>query len=164
MGNKVRIGMIGLGARGKGLLETAYLEHPDAEFVVVCDKYEDRCQEAAKMIEKSGRNTPKMVTDYKEVLQMPDVDAVIICASWDMHVEMCIEAMKAGKYVGCEVGGAYSLRECWKLIETYEETKVPVMFLENCLYGRDEMMVLNMAEQGVLGEIVHCEGGVIVMT
>lgn len=36
MGNKVRIGMIGLGARGKGLLETAYLEHPDAEFVVVC--------------------------------------------------------------------------------------------------------------------------------
>ena len=37
MGNKVRIGMIGLGARGKGLLETAYLEHPDAEFVVVCD-------------------------------------------------------------------------------------------------------------------------------
>lgn len=40
MGNKVRIGMIGLGARGKGLLETAYLEHPDAEFVVVCDKYE----------------------------------------------------------------------------------------------------------------------------
>ena len=100
MGNKVRIGMIGLGARGKGLLETAYLEHPDAEFVVVCDKYEDRCQEAAKVIEKSGRNTPKMVTDYKEVLQMPDVDAVIICASWDMHVEMCIEAMKAGKYVG----------------------------------------------------------------
>lgn len=84
---------------------------------------------------------------------------LIICASWDMHVEMCIEAMKAGKYVGCEVGGAYSLRECWKLIETYEETKVPVMFLENCLYGRDEMMVLNMAEQGVLGEIVHCEGG-----
>ena len=159
MGNKVRIGMIGLGARGQGLLETAYLEHPDAEFVVVCDKYEDRCQEAAKVIEKSGRNTPKMVTDYKEVLQMPDVDAVIICASWDMHVEMCIEAMKAGKYVGCEVGGAYSLRECWKLIETYEETKVPVMFLENCLYGRDEMMVLNMAEQGVLGEIVHCEGG-----
>ena len=62
MGNKVRIGMIGLGARGKGLLETAYLEHPDAEFVVVCDKYEDRCQEAAKVIEKSGRNTPKMVT------------------------------------------------------------------------------------------------------
>lgn len=88
MGNKVRIGMIGLGARGKGLLETAYLEHPDAEFVVVCDKYEDRCQEAAKVIEKSGRNTPKMVTDYKEVLQMPGVDAVIICASWDMHVEM----------------------------------------------------------------------------
>lgn len=159
MGKKVNIGMIGLGARGKGLLETAYLEHPDAEFVAVCDVYEDRCREAADIIEKSGRKRPHITTDYKEILTMPEVEAVIICSSWDMHIEMSIEAMRAGKYVGCEVGGAYSLRECWKLVEAYEETGVPIMFLENCLYGRDEMMVANMAEMGVLGEIVHCEGG-----
>ena len=67
--------------------------------------------------------------------------------------------MKAGKYVGCEVGGAYSVRDCWKLVETYEETKVPVMLMENCIYGRDEMMVENMVQQGVMGRIVHCEGG-----
>ena len=159
MGKKVRIGIIGLGARGKGLLETAYLEHPDAEFVAVCDRYEDRCREAAAVIEKSGRPAPRQVTDYHDILQMPDVDAVVICASWEAHTQMCIEAMEAGKYAACEVGGAYSLRECWRLVETYERTGVPVMFLENCLYGRDEMMVANMAEQGVLGTIVHCEGG-----
>ena len=86
MGNKVRIGMIGLGARGKGLLETAYLEHPDAEFVVVCDKYEDRCQEAAKMIEKSGRNTPKMVTDYKEVWGGSSPETSFDCSGFVSYV------------------------------------------------------------------------------
>ena len=158
MKDKIRIGMIGLGARGTGLLELVYVQHPDVEFAAVCDSYMDRCEKAAEIIEKSGRKRPVITTDYKEVLAMPEVDAVILCTSWDHHVDLCIEAMEAGKPVGCEVGGAYSVRECWKLVEVYERTKVPVMMMENCVYGRDEMMVLNMAEQGVLGTIVHCEG------
>ena len=52
--SKLRLAMIGLGSRGKGLLEIAYLEHPLAEFVAVCDKYEDRCKEGADVIEKAG--------------------------------------------------------------------------------------------------------------
>lgn len=159
MKDKIRIGMIGLGARGIGLLEMVYVQHPDVEFAAVCDRYMDRCEKAAEIIEKSGRNRPVITTDYKEVLAMPEVDAVILCTSWDHHVDLCIEAMEAGKPVGCEVGGAYSVRECWKLVEAHERTGVPVMMMENCVYGRDEMMVLNMAEQGVLGKIVHCEGG-----
>lgn len=159
MKDKIRIGMIGLGARGTGLLELVYVQHPDVEFAAVCDSYMDRCEKAAEIIEKSRRKRPVITTDYKEVLAMPEVDAVILCTSWDHHVDLCIEAMEAGKPVGCEVGGAYSVRECWKLVEAYERTKVPVMMMENCVYGRDEMMVLNMAEQGVLGTIVHCEGG-----
>lgn len=159
MKDKIRIGMIGLGARGTGLLEMVYVQHPDVEFAAVCDRYMDRCEKAAKIIEDSGRNRPVITTDYKEVLTMPEVDAVILCTSWDHHVNLCIEAMEAGKPVGCEVGGAYSVRECWKLVEAHERTKVPVMMMENCVYGRDEMMVLNMAERGVLGKIVHCEGG-----
>ncbi|MCI6430128.1 MAG: Gfo/Idh/MocA family oxidoreductase [Oliverpabstia sp.] len=159
MNDKIRIGMIGLGARGIGLLEMVYVQHPDVEFAAVCDRYMDRCEKAAEIIEKSGRNRPVITTDYKEVLAMPEVDAVILCTSWDHHVDLCIEAMEAGKPVGCEVGGAYSVRECWKLVEAHERTGVPVMMMENCVYGRDEMMVLNMAKQGVLGKIVHCEGG-----
>lgn len=159
MGNIVKLGIVGLGNRGKELLKTTYLEHPDVEFIAVCDKYEDRCQEAAQIISNKGRKTPKMTTSYKEMLKMPELDAVILCTSWETHIEMCIQAMKAGKYVGCEVGGAYSIRECWKLVETYEQTGIPMMFMENCVYGRDEMLIANMAQLGILGEIVHCEGG-----
>jgi len=67
--------------------------------------------------------------------------------------------MKAGKAVAMEVGGAYSIEDCWRLVNTYEETKAPFMLMENCCFGRREMMVLNMVELGVFGTVVHCEGG-----
>ena len=52
MGKKVTLGLIGLGGRGIGLLKTVFLHHEDVEFAAVCDVYEDRCQEAAELIEK----------------------------------------------------------------------------------------------------------------
>ena len=67
--------------------------------------------------------------------------------------------MNAGKPVASEVGGAYDPEQCWELVRTYERTKTPVMLLENCCYGRDEMTVLNMARKGLFGELVHAEGG-----
>ncbi len=158
MNSKTKFAIIGLGARGYGLLEMAYLEHPDALFVAVCDIYEDRVKDAADLIEKAGFDRPYETTNYKDIISMEDIEAVVICTSWDNHIDMSIEFMRAGKYVACEVGGAHSIRECWKLVEAYEETKVPIMMLENCVYGRDEMMLMNMLEKGVLGKVVHCSG------
>ena len=159
MGKKVNLAVIGLGQRGAELLKNVYTEHPDVEFIALCDVYEDRVEETARMLKEMGRVEPKKFSDYREMLKMPELDAVLICASWEMHSEMAKDCMRAGKAVACEVGGAYSLQECWKLVECHEETKTPLMFMENCVYGRDELMVLRMAEEGVLGEIVHCEGG-----
>ncbi len=158
MNNRTKMAIIGLGARGYSLLDMAYLEHPDVEFVAVCDVYEDRVKKTADLIESRGFKRPKELTNYKKILEMDEVEAVILATSWDYHINMAIEFMKKGKYVGCEVGGAYSIRECWKLVDAYEETGVPIMMLENCVYGRDEMMLMNMRELGVLGSIVHCDG------
>lgn len=159
MKEKIRIGVIGLGGRGCGLLRLAFVKHEGVEIAALCDVYEDRCREAAGIVEESGRERPFLTTDYRQILEDPEVDAVVLCTSWEHHADMCIEFMEAGKYVACEVGGAYSVRECWKLVEAYERTKVPVMMLENCVYGRNEMMVENMVRQGVLGTVMHCEGG-----
>lgn len=90
---------------------------------------------------------------------MEGLDAVIIMSAWESHVPIALEAMRAGKYVATEVGGAYSVDDCWALVKTSEATGMPCMLLENCCYGRREMMVLNMARLGVLGDIVHCSGG-----
>lgn len=159
MKQEVKIGVIGLGSRGRSLLRSPFLIHPDVTVAAVCDVYEDRVQEAASYVEQERGQRPVETTDYKSILQMDDVDAVLICTAWENHVNVAIAAMEAGKYAGLEVGGAYSIEECWDLVRTHERTKVPVMLMENCCYGRDEMMLLHMVRQGIFGEIVHCAGG-----
>jgi len=155
---KIKIGMIGLGQRGSSLMRRV-TEMEDTEIVALCDEYADRVEAAIKSVEERAGYTPLGMTDYHELLSIPEIEAVIISAAWEAHVELAVAAMKAGKSVGLEVGGAYSVEDCWKLVQTSEETGIPCMMLENCCYGQKEMMCLNMVKVGVMGEIVHCSGG-----
>lgn len=159
MKDKLNIGIIGLGGRGYGLMDGVILHMDDIEIVGVCDTYRDRAQNAADKVEQVKGNKPFITQDYKELIASSEVEAVIVSSAWTGHIEIIIECMKAGKPVGTEVGGAYSIEECWQLIRAYEETGVPCMLLENCCYGREEMMAMNMVKQGIFGEIVHCSGG-----
>lgn len=152
------MGIIGLGCRGMGLLKSVIIAFENIKITSVCDFFEDRTKEAADFIEEKTGERPVTETDYKKTVDDENVDAVVIMSSWDAHTEMAVYAMKAGKAVGMEVGGAYALKDCWELVDTYEQTKTPFMFLENCCFGRREMMTLNMTEKGVLGTIVHCSG------
>ena len=96
---------------------------------------------------------PLGVTSYEQMLiQKPD--AVVIATPWETHIPFAIAAMKANIPVGCEVGGATSLDECWQLVRTYEETHTPCMLLENCCFGQDELMVLHMVRRGLFGSAV----------
>lgn len=159
MKDKINIAMIGLGARGSSLMEMILNNAKDVEVAAVCDLYEDRREAAANKVEQERGKRPAALARYEDVLAMAEVDAVVISSSWAAHIDIAVAAMEAGKYVASEVGGAYSIQECWKLVETYERTKTPIMLMENCCYGRDEMMVMNMVKQGLFGEIVHCSGG-----
>lgn len=162
MEKKLRLAVVGLGGRGNGLLRLSVLplcEEYNVEIPVICDLYEDRINENADLIEKELGKRPEGTTDYKEILARDDVDAVMISTAWECHVDIAVAAMKAGKYVGLEVGGAYTVEDCWKLVDTFEETGTPCMLLENCCYGKRELMALNMVREGAFGEIVHCSGG-----
>lgn len=156
---KLNVGVIGLGQRGYQLLKDAICERENVCVAAVCDLYPDRTERAAALVAELDGNTPIQTTDYREILSAEGVDAVIIPAGWESHIHIAVEAMRAGKPVAVEVGGAYSVEECWDLVRTYEQTGTPCMMLENCCYGREELMVLNMARQGLFGSIVHCQGG-----
>lgn len=156
---KVNVGFIGLGARGLGLLKDVVLPMAQVSVVAVCDFYEDRAQKGAEAVNEATGMMPACETDYKKVIDNPQVNTIIIATAWGSHVDIAVDSMLAGKAVAMEVGGAYSIEDCWKLVNTYEETKTPFMFLENCCFGRREMMVLHMVKQGLFGEIVHCSGG-----
>ena len=155
--NRVKTAVIGLGCRGS-LLASIVADMEEAVIVRVCDLYEDRQAEAASMIEKKSGHRPGTCTDYHELLCDPEVEAVIIAASWEAHVPIAVDCMRAGKITALEVGGAYSVDDCRRLVETYEQTRTPFMFLENCCYGKFELLSTALARKGLLGEIVHCHG------
>jgi predicted dehydrogenase len=159
MNATISVGVIGLGGRGSSLMEACILPRQQVRLVAVCDTYEDRRLAAAATVVKAGQSRPLITADYREVLAMPELDAVLIATGWAPHLEIAIAAMRAGKYSACEVGGAYSLDDCWALVRAHEETGTECMLLENCCYGRYELLVLNMVRQGIFGEVVHCQGG-----
>ncbi len=154
----IKVGMVGLGCRGISLLRDVILAQGEV-VTAVCDSYADRAEKGADLVFDALKARPKVYLDYHDLMNDKDVNTVIIATAWESHVEIAVSAMKANKAVGMEVGGAYSLAECYELIRAYEETKTPFMFLENCCFGRREMMVLNMVRKGLFGEIVHCSGG-----
>ena len=110
----IKIGYIGLGCRGKDLLENIVLAQKE-QVVAVCDVYEDRAREGAKVVEAAGQPTPFVSTDYKDIIANEEVNTIIIVTAWESHVEIALAAMYAGKAVAMEVGGAYSLEDCYKL-------------------------------------------------
>jgi len=154
----IRVGVFGLGIRGRNLLgHVCNVEN--VKVTALCDIYPERIDLALDIIKKKGLEAPLLCTDdYHKLIACEDVDVVMIFAAWEAHIPASIEAMKAGKPVGVEIAGAYSIDQCWELVKTYEETKTPIMMLENCCYGRREMMILNMVKQGFFGEIAHCDG------
>ena len=155
---KLRVGVIGLSGRGYGQMKNIILPRDNVEVTAVCDLYEDRNERAAATVEEKYGKRPFVTTDYRELTSRSDVDVVVIASAWEGHIDQAISAMENKKYCAMEVGGAYSVEECWELVRAYEETKTPFMMLENCCYGKRELMVTNMAEKGFFGEIVHCEG------
>ena len=154
---KVRMGVIGLGCRGHMLIETI-LACEEAEVTAICDVYDDRLERSAELVNEMRGITPDKYTDYKELLNSDKIDAVLVATSWETHISIAIEAMKAGKITALEVGGACSIEECWKLVHTYEETGTPIMMMENCCYDRFELISTALVRSGKLGEIVHCHG------
>lgn len=153
----VKLGVIGLGGRGRGLLGLL-LDMEDVDIVAVSDAFEERLELGLSLVQERGR-TAAGYANYHELLARPDIQGVVIATTWVTHAEIAIAAMRAGKYAGIEVGGAASLEECWELVRTSEQTGKPCMLLENCCYGRDELAVMNMVKKGLLGEIVHAQCG-----
>ena len=160
MKNSVNIGIIGLGGRGTGMM-SVMAKMEDINILAVCDKYPDRVDNAVKILVDGGRPAPMGTVDYKEILNMPGIDSVYIATDWKHHAQMAIYAMEHGKHVAIEVPSAMTLDEIWALINTSEKTRKHCMQLENCVYDFFELTTLNMAQQGVFGEVLHTEGAYI---
>ena len=159
----VRTGFIGLGMRGPDAVRRfTYID--GAKVVALCDLEADRVARSQEIL--AGRGKPAAAEysgedGWKQRCERYDTDLVYICTNWQIHVEMAVYAMECGKHVAVEVPAAMSVAECWRLVDTSERTRKHCMMLENCVYDFFELTCLNMAQQGLFGEVLHAEGAYI---
>ena len=154
---ELRIGFVGLGQRGSGMLRT-FLSYPNVDVVAVCDVYKDRVEDASKFILEKRNHEPRKYQDFQKMLLDKEIDAIYIASSWEEHINQAIECMEHHIPVAMEVGGAYSIKDCWRMVNAYEKTKTPIMMMENCCYDKFETLLFNLNKENKLGEIVHCHG------
>src|SRR5215211_405836 len=156
----VRLAVVGTGLRGRGVLRE-FLSVPGVQVTALCDVVEEKVLQAKALVEKAGQKTPALYfkgeRGYEEAVGRDDVDFVYIATPWEWHVPQALAAMNAGKHAGTEVPAAYTLEDCWKLVDTSERTRRHCLIMENCCYDYDELLVLNMIRAGLLGELVHGE-------
>ncbi|PWE00400.1 Gfo/Idh/MocA family protein [Marinilabilia rubra] len=159
----VNVAIIGLGMRGSGAVYR-YTFLDGARVAAIADVVPEKVERAQKILQDNGRPKADAYTSeegWKEICERDDIDLVYIVTNWALHTPIAVYAMENGKHVATEVPAALTMEECWQLVNTAEKTRRHCMMLENCNYDFFEMATLNMAQQGVLGEIVHAEGAYI---
>ncbi|MBI3124754.1 MAG: Gfo/Idh/MocA family oxidoreductase [Ignavibacteriales bacterium] len=157
---KVRIGFIGLGMRGPDAVDRM-MKIEGVEIKALGDLLPDRVKSVNELVKKAGRPEAIEYTGsedaWMKMCERDDIDLIYSCTPWLLHTPIAVYAMKHGKHAAIEVPIAVTLKECWELVDTAEQTRRHCMMLENCCYDFFEMATLNMARNGVLGEIIHAE-------
>ncbi len=157
----VRVGFIGLGMRGPDAVKR-FTAIPGAKVVAVCDLEQDRVDKMQEWLKEKGLND---VAGYggsedawKQLCERDDIDLVYIVTDWQTHAPMALYAMDNGKHTAIEVPLPPASRKSGRLSTRPRESSFHCMMLENCVYDFFEMNTLNMAQQGLFGEVLHTEG------
>lgn len=153
----VRIGIVGTGLRGRSMLHE-WLGVEGVRITALCDIVPEKVATARAAMKAAGHDyEPAVFTsgerDFENLCRREDVDLVYTATPWDWHVPVCQAAMQNGKHAATEVPAAITVRDCWQLVDTSERTRRHCMMLENCCYGYNELLVLNMVRAGLFGEI-----------
>jgi len=159
----VRVGIIGLGARGYWALNRL-IHVKGVEIMALCDMMPQNIESAQKILRKnhiavassySGQNA------WMQLCDRNDIDLVYICTDWQNHTRMAVYAMEHDRHAAIEVPAAMTIEQCWQLVDTAEKKQRHCIMLENCCYDSFELATLNMAQRGFFGEIMHAEGAYI---
>ena len=158
----VRIGYVGIGGMGSAHVRNL-LKVPGCRVTAVCDVNPQRTAWASKAIVEAGHPAPAIFDrgprDFERLCHEAEVDLVYNATPWEWHVPICLAAMKNGKHAAVEVPAAMTVDDCWALVEASEKHAKHCVMMENCNYGRMEMLAFHLVRKGLFGEIVHAEGG-----
>jgi predicted dehydrogenase len=161
--DKVKVGLIGIGNRGKTLIQMFdwLIEREKAEIVALCDLDQKNIDYALNYLAKKQKVIPKTFAngknDWENLAKLEEVDMLLIATPWEWHTSMALFGMENGKHVASEVPISYTIEDCLKLVQTTERTKKHCIMIENCCYNKEELWIMNMIQEGVFGELTHAE-------
>lgn len=155
---RVRVGFVGLGQRGReAVMRWCHLDRTD--IVAVCDLSADSVADVQQLLRDNGRLEARAFSSVEQLCDMPNLDLVYVCTDWASHFAMACCALEHGHHVAVEVPAVMTIREAWQLVDLAERQQLHCMMLENCCYDYFELATAAMAQRGLLGEVVHGEGG-----
>jgi len=145
---EIRAAHIGIGNRGTSLLKQV-LGQPGVKVRALCDTDPGK-RDAAQTL--AQRDNPKSYADYRQVLDLSDVDAVVIATPCDLHAEMAVAALQAGKYVYCEKPAGVTPEQVASLLKAAKKARTWLQIGQQLRYYpsiRESMRQLH--EVGAIG-------------
>lgn len=159
----VRIAFVGLGMRGADAVGR-YMHIDGIRVVALCDYEASRTEACQQILKDNNRPLAKLYSGekgYEAMCLQQDIDLVYVATDWHHHFLVAQCALQHGKHVAIEVPSAMTLHECWSLVDLVEQNRLHCMILENCCYDQFELNTLNMAQQGLFGEVIRVQGAYI---
>lgn len=145
---KLKVGIIGAGRIGQVHAKSITYHIPQAEIVAISDIFVDG---AKKVAEELG--IPNYYEDYHEILNNPEIDAVLICSSTDTHADIACEAAEAGKHIFCEKPVDLTVAKIKKVIAAVEKAGVKLQIGFNRRYDHNFAYIKQLANEGKLGNL-----------
>ena len=149
MSQEFRVGIVGAG-RGSSYF-SPFAAIAETKVTAICDI-------SPKNLDRVGDNygIDHRFTNYEDLLE--EVDIVVLATPENLHVPQSVQALNAGKHVISEVTAAVSLDECQTLVDAVNNSSGKYMMAENLCYQKSNLLIRNMVEQGIFGEIYFGEG------
>ena len=150
MKNKLKVGIVGA-PRGQSFIRSLQaIEETDV--IAICDLNIDVVEGVASQF-----NIDQKYTEFEEMVQS-DLDIVVVSTPMPLHAPQSTLALQEGKHVISEVPAATDLQQCWELAKSVENSKKKYMMAENYVYTKPNILIRELAMQGLFGDIYFGEG------
>ena len=147
---KIRLGLIGVGGMGSHHLYYSHVRNKRIEIVAVCDIIEER---ATGAIENAHLEGAKAYTDWKEMIDNAELDAIDICTPNYLHSIIAVYALEKGLHVFCEKPDAVSVEEAEKMKAASEKSGKVLMCMRNNRYYSNSKYLKKLANAGEFGDL-----------
>jgi myo-inositol 2-dehydrogenase/D-chiro-inositol 1-dehydrogenase len=146
MSRKINVGVIGAGRIGKLHAEHLAYRVPNANVIAIADIRLEAAQKCATELQ-----IPSAVQDYREIMENPGIEAVVICSSTDTHAQMIEEAAAAGKHIFCEKPIDFDLARIDKALKAVDKAGVKLQVGFNRRFDPNFKRVREMVAAGKIG-------------